>query len=117
MVAALQFFEFLPIFEFETLLVVTTFIDVLIFNSDQFVLLWGEVIPSEVGGCEGVVVLLALSDLIHRICLVLVGRRRVLRRMIDCYVFSDVVCIGWTGWEVVDFCLGGELEFFCGSLR
>lgn len=40
----------------------------------------------------------------------------MLVRMIDCYVLPGIVCVGWTMWEVVDFCLSWELEFFGSCL-
>lgn len=72
MVAALQFFEFLPVFEFEALLVVTAFICVLVLNADESVVLGREEVSSEVGGREGVVAILTVPDLVHCVGLVFV---------------------------------------------
>lgn len=73
MVAALQFFEFLPVFELKALLVVTTFICVLVLNANQSVFLGREEVSSEVSGRESVVAVLAMPDLVHCVSLVFVG--------------------------------------------
>lgn len=117
MVAALQFFEFLPVFELKALLVVTAFICVLVLNPDQSVFLGREEVSSEVGGREGVVAVLAMPDLVHCVSLVFFWRGRVLlMRMSDCHVFSRLVCFGRAVREVLDFCFSWELEFFGGGL-
>lgn len=115
MVAALQFFEFLPVFEFEALLVVTAFIRVLVLNADESVILGREEVSPEVGGREGVVAILTMPDLVHCVGLIFVGGGCVLLlRVIDCHVFSGLVCSGRTVGEVLDFSFSWELEFFCG---
>lgn len=39
-----------------------------------------------------------------------------LLRVVDCHVFSRLVCFGRAVGEVLDFCFSWELEFFGGCL-
>lgn len=118
MVAALQLFVFLSVFEFKALLVVAAFIGVLVLNADESIVLGREEVSSEVGGGEGVVAVLAMADFVHCLDLVFVGRSRVLFvRMVDCHVLSWLVCLGRAVREDMDVCFSRELEFFGGCLR
>ena len=115
MVAALEFFEFLSVFEFEALLVVAAFVGVFVLDADESIVLGREEVPSEVGGGEGVVAVLAMTDLVHCEGLVFVGRV-LLVGMVYCHVFSWLVGLGWAVGGGKDVRFSWELEFFGGGL-